>query len=120
MLPIENERREHPRVQWVTGGRIDLADNGKVLRCLVHNLSLGGARLTMLDTDRLPETIKLCVTPWDQSFHECRVVWRSKRAVGVAFLIPLAALPILSAPQDNIARHGPSQRSIPGMSAEFN
>ena len=119
MLPLENERREYPRVQWVTGGKIDLAGSGKVLRCLVHNLSLGGARLTMLDTDRLPETFKLCATPWDQSFHACRVVWRSKRAVGVAFLVPLAALPDLSAPQDNTARHGRSQRSILGVSGIY-
>lgn len=82
------DRREHARVEWVSPGRIDFGDGSPPLICLVHDLSNGGARLTSLPPDGLPDTFKLWLAPGRGPSPECRVVWRSKRAIGVAFLEP--------------------------------
>ena len=85
---LMEERRQHSRVQWVSPGRIDFEDGSPPLICLVHDLSNGGARLTSLTSDKLPDTFKLCLAPSRGPSPACRIVWRSKRAVGVAFLQP--------------------------------
>lgn len=82
------ERRQHPRVQWVSPGKIEMGDGIPDQICLVHDLSNGGARLTSLFPDKLPERFLLCLSPSRGPARECRVVWRSKRAVGIAFLEP--------------------------------
>ena len=105
---MQTERRKHARVQWVMSGEIAAANNhGQTVRCLVHDLSEGGARLTMIDAGRLPNTFKISVGP-GEPFHDCRVVWGSQRAVGIAFLIPLVVLPTRKISQDNdtLLRHG--------------
>ena len=90
---MREERRRHPRVQWVSPGKIDLGDGQPGKACLVHDLSNGGARLTYVQTDTLPENFKLCLVPGRGASRECRVVWRSKRAIGVEFLEPFPAIP---------------------------
>ena len=81
---VPDERRKHSR-KFSSPGRIDL-DDGWACFCLVHDLSDGGARLTSVGPEDLPETFKLSL-PSGVS-PKCRVVWRSKQAIGVKFFEP--------------------------------
>jgi hypothetical protein len=89
---MSEDRRQHTRVEWTSPGRIDFSD-GKTKRfCLVHNLSNGGARLTSVGHEMLPDTFKLRLSRRDQS-RDCKVIWRTTRAVGVQFLEPVPSIP---------------------------
>ena len=89
---MSEERRKHHRVQWVSPGRIDFGDGSPPLMCLVHDLSNGGAKLTSLPPDTLPNKFTLRLAPARRPSPECKIVWRSKRAVGVAFLEPFPTI----------------------------
>jgi hypothetical protein len=90
---MTTERRKHSRVQWVSPGQIDLGDGSNRRVCLVHDLSNGGARLTSVNQDALPDRFKLCLAHSRGPSRECRIVWRSKRAIGVEFLDPFPSIP---------------------------
>ena len=85
---MSEERRQQTRVQWVSPGKIELGDGSPDLICLVHDLSNGGAKLSSVVSENLPDIFKLCLAPSRGSARECRAVWRSKRSVGVALLVP--------------------------------
>lgn len=90
---MSDDRRQHQRVQWVSPGRIELDDGRPPKVCLVHDLSNGGARLTALKADMVPDTFKLRLLPNRGPSPNCKVVWRSKRALGVAFLEAFPSIP---------------------------
>jgi hypothetical protein len=96
---MREERRQHSRVAWVSPGRIDLADGEAPRPCLVHDLSNGGARLNLPDAAALPERFTLYLAARRGGPRECRVVWRTNRAVGVEFLPSLGARGTADAPQ---------------------
>ena len=89
---MSEDRRQHLRVEWASSGRIELPD-GKTKRfCIVHDVSNGGARLTSIGHETLPDTFKLRLSPRDQS-RNCKVIWRTTRSVGVEFLEPFPSIP---------------------------
>ena len=89
---MSEERRNHIRFKRGSPGRIDLADGVTKRFCLVHDMSAGGARLTSVGHETLPDTFGLCLSPRDGQPLECRVTWRTARAVGVQFLNPLRSI----------------------------
>ena len=88
----EDRRQHHRTVQWASSGRIDLADGTTKRFCLVHDVSNGGARLTSVGHEILPDTFKLRLSPGDQ-LRTVKVIWRTTRSVGVQFLEPLPLVP---------------------------
>jgi hypothetical protein len=95
-----DERRQHPRIGLVWPGKVVVGEGENALRlnCLVHDLSKGGARLTALDTPYLPNEFSLGFFA-GSDMYPCRVMWRSKRAAGVAFaeLLPEEVISALTA-----------------------
>ena len=89
---MANDRRQDQRVQWISPGRIEF-DGQPPKVCLVHDLSNGGARLTDLQAEIVPNTFKLCLSPSRGPSRHCKVIWRSKRALGVAFLDAFPSIP---------------------------
>ena len=79
-----DERRNHPRVMWVSPATIVLGP-GSERACIVSDLSNGGAKLIEL-SEEVPDefTLKLC--PKRGPARACRVIWRAKRQAGVQFL----------------------------------
>ena len=73
-----DERRRVARQAGLTA-RIDL-DDGWACFCLVHDLSKGGARLTSLDPEDLPDLFSVGLAGGASR------KWRSKQSVGVKFL----------------------------------
>jgi len=76
------ERRRHKRGENDEPARI-LIDARATVRCTIRNLSVSGACLELDPAVPLPYTFDLI--PQKSEAHVCRVVWRRKDRVGVAF-----------------------------------
>jgi len=76
------ERRRHLRIEVDEPARI-LIDSRATIRCLVRNVSLGGACLELDPALPVPQTFDLI--PQTSDAHVCRVVWRLRDRIGVAF-----------------------------------
>jgi hypothetical protein len=57
-----------------------------VLRCMLVNMSRGGAWLRVDDAARLPNSFNLMFQQGSRDGKKCRVVWRSADTVGVKFI----------------------------------
>jgi hypothetical protein len=80
-----DERRQHPRVEWIDSGTIDLGNGLPHRPCVVSNLSNSGAKLSGLEADTLPDEFTLFLTASQNSARKCRVIWREKHELGVEF-----------------------------------
>ena len=87
-----SERRQHTRVEWASPGQIIVGTGKSKCFCLVNDLSNGGAKLTMVQPETLPETFYLALAPGRGSSRKCRVIWRSSNAVGVEFDQPVPGI----------------------------
>jgi PilZ domain len=76
------ERRTHPRIPTEEPARV-LLNSHFVLACTIRNISLGGACLELDGGVAIPEVFDLIPTQSDA--RTCRVMWRAKDRVGVAF-----------------------------------
>jgi hypothetical protein len=82
---MADERRQHPRVEWIDSGTIDVGNGLPHRPCMVSNLSNGGAMLSGLEAATLPNEFTLCLTASQNSARKCRVIWREKHELGVEF-----------------------------------
>lgn len=80
------EQRKHPRRQInYAGAKIVVDKKGTALNCLVFDVSEGGARI-VLETDHgVPDRFLLLLTPNGGTPRACRVMWRERAILGVAF-----------------------------------
>jgi hypothetical protein len=80
---MRRERRKNFRVEWNSGATIY---HDKLARpCILVDLSNGGARITGIMPDTIPDEFTLRFTRGRCGTYACRVLWRSDDAVGVAF-----------------------------------
>ena len=61
-----------------------LVGQASVLDCIVRDISANGARLALISTTGLPETIDLSFDA-GRTLRLCRVVWRTPTEIGVEF-----------------------------------
>ena len=83
------ERRKAPRVEWHTPARIRLPAGS--VPCVVRNLSNTGARITAPRIQSLPDEFVLELSGTRD--RACRVVWRTKTELGVAFAAVTGNMP---------------------------
>jgi hypothetical protein len=76
------ERRRHARVQAKEPARI-LFSSCSLLACKIRDVSAGGACLEVDIAAVVPDEFDLI--PNNSDPHACRVVWRIKDRIGVAF-----------------------------------
>jgi len=84
------EKRAARRQRVLKGGKILLNRDGTI-DCTVRNLSEIGACLHLPSSVGVPDTFDLVINP-DRDPMRCRVVWRSAKQIGIAF-IPTARGP---------------------------
>lgn len=82
---MQSDKRKSPRRPirynaWVVRGH-----GKRRLRCVVHDVSTGGARLEIKKADELPDAFMLMLTGGGEASRWCRTVWRSKDQIGVHF-----------------------------------
>ena len=83
-LPSMDERRHFGRHRTYKGARIAFKDDRAAIQCVVRNLSDAGACLAVESPVGIPETFHLVFNTGEQG-RSCRIVWRGKDRVGVAF-----------------------------------
>ena len=62
-----------------------IACSGRVVGCVVADVSVGGARLLVADTVALPDQFELQTTLSGRTFR-CRTIWREDGEIGVEFV----------------------------------
>ena len=77
------ETRIAPRHRVSKAGTIEFVGSRPV-DCVVRNLSLTGAAIELSSSINIPESFTL-VMPGDGLRLLCRVMWRQKYRIGVAF-----------------------------------
>jgi len=77
------EKRTFPRHRVLKQGTIAFRGGGGI-DCMVRNLSLGGARLDIINPVGLPSSFTLMIAT-DRFARRCHPVWRSEARIGVAF-----------------------------------
>ena len=78
-----NERRAVERTRIDEAGLIAV-DEHTSIPCLVYDVSLGGARLTLPNADVVPATFVLDA-PCLARARVCEVMWRSEECIGAQF-----------------------------------
>ena len=77
------EKRTFPRHRVLKQGTIAFRGGGGI-DCMVRNLSLGGARLDIVNPVGLPSSFTLVIVA-DHFLRECYAVWSREQKIGVAF-----------------------------------
>jgi hypothetical protein len=80
----ERERRKTFRVEWNSSAMMYDFRGRFARQCVVSNFSNGGAKITGIEVTTVPDEFILRITPHSRP-HRCRVAWRSKDSMGVAF-----------------------------------
>jgi PilZ domain len=78
------ERRTLKRTRVVRPAKIIVSCEPSLVHCTVHNINSGGACLQVADTFAVPQTFELTFE-LGRTRRLCRVVWRSRDRLGVAF-----------------------------------
>ena len=78
------DRRKSFRVEWNSPARMYDFDGSFARDCIVSNFSNGGAKITGVEPTAIPDEFILRISPHSRA-HRCRVAWRSKDSLGVAF-----------------------------------
>ena len=76
------EKRLSPRRNAAIPARIAFGRGN--IDCIIRNVSETGAKLEVRSVGQIPNNIELLVTGHEPQV--CRVVWRSLKEIGVAFL----------------------------------
>jgi hypothetical protein len=77
------EKRQGPRQRVLKAGTIAMQRDGGI-SCTIRNLSDGGACLDVESPIGIPDAFKLIIER-DHFSRQCRVIWRSKNRIGIAF-----------------------------------
>lgn len=79
------EKRVHPRETVMRRGMVIHVETGRSYRCVIVDVSTGGAKLQLL-APGLPEGDLSLVDLGAAFNHDLRVVWRDGPMIGVSFL----------------------------------
>jgi hypothetical protein len=77
------ERRQEPRRRTLKTARIVFNNRFSAVDCAVRNLSERGAMLLVAGPHGIPNAFLLELG--DGITHDCRVIWRDEKRVGVEF-----------------------------------
>ncbi|ABE62345.1 PilZ domain-containing protein [Nitrobacter sp. NHB1] len=76
------EKRMTARSRVLKAGTIEV--HGGAIDCTVRNLSQDGAALDVASPVGIPDEFTLLM-PADHKRHQCRVIWRKEKRIGVRF-----------------------------------
>jgi PilZ domain-containing protein len=77
------ERRRHFRVTWNLPATIYDVDQHLERPCVLSDLSAGGAKLSRVRANTIPDEFRLRTPDGDR--RSCHVVWRTDNELGVRF-----------------------------------
>ena len=85
-MPADN--RKGSRRYVAHGARITWEGSADLTDCRMADVSAFGARLELKDVEAIPEQFILLLSHDGRLRRQCKVVWRSKDAIGVEFKPP--------------------------------
>jgi len=80
-----HERRKAARSRTFFGGVIQFRQCKSAVNCTVRNYSLAGAKVTLTETDLIPDEFDLTIAKKQHSYRT-RMIWRNINEAGVEFL----------------------------------
>ena len=94
MAPVRmtagRDTRRSKRKQLDYVGLLDYCDGEEPRPCQIQDISAGGAHLMVFtETETIPETLTLLLSPSAKVRRDCKVVWRSAGGIGVQFIKPV-------------------------------
>ena len=90
---MRRERRKNFRVEWNVPATIYDSDRGISRPCVLVNISTGGACISGLRADTVPDEFILEVTSGLYRSHKCKVLWRGDNTLRVQFTNQDAEIP---------------------------
>jgi hypothetical protein len=81
---MRQDRRKTFRVEWNSPATIRYGNLSR--RCILANFSNGGARITGLRGNTVPDEFTLHITRGRGRTRKCRVLWRTDDTIGVEFI----------------------------------
>jgi hypothetical protein len=106
------DRRQSVRDRVILGGVASINDRGSTMDCVVRNISEGGACVEFHETAKLPDEMRVAITPKDCSFF-ARTMWRRAGKVGLAFRTMTAAgLPASTDLDERLRRSEQKKRQL--------
>ena len=73
---MRRERRKNFRVEWNFPATFHDLGRNLVRPCILSNFSNGGAEITGVRADTIPDVFMLQITREDGRTRKCRVTWR--------------------------------------------
>lgn len=86
---MHHDKRKSPRHAIRYSAWIELPD-GQLYGCALADISDHGARLDVDSAEDIPERFVLLLSNRGRPKRRCKIAWRKKRQIGVAFERPLA------------------------------
>jgi hypothetical protein len=80
------EKRKNLRRTVTYPAFLDLGDGSPARECILCDASQEGAQLTVTDPQSLPDEFILALSSDGAARRRCRVMWRTEKQIGVAFL----------------------------------
>ena len=81
---MTQDQRKNRRRPIAYMARLELRP-GKVVRCMLSDISDSGARLDVPFPDKVPARFRMWLTTSGNARRTCQVVWRTARQMGVRF-----------------------------------
>jgi hypothetical protein len=85
-MALATKKKREMRKSLRQPGWITLDGGFAARRCVVHNMSSTGAKITIDDPNMLPAKLRLAFTRDARTGRPCEVVWRRGKSVGVKFV----------------------------------
>jgi len=82
------DKRKDPRRYVASGARITWEGSADLTDCRMVDVSAFGARLELKDVEAIPDQFTLVLSHDERLRRQCKVVWRSKDAIGIEFEPP--------------------------------
>jgi hypothetical protein len=101
------ERRKTSRVEWNASALVYDCEGDWGYPCVISDLSKGGAKITGVIVENLPDEFMLRISRARGS-RKCRVLWRKRDKVGVAFIEHFASA---DDPSVDRTRRAPARRA---------
>ena len=87
------EKRKHHRQSLKYPAKIDIG-GGTHVPCILADISASGARVIVDAPDKIPERFTLLLAAEHGTQRRCKVMWREKNQLGLAFIkLPVAPRP---------------------------
>jgi hypothetical protein len=83
-IAMSRERRKNLRIEWNSAATFYDRHDRRRRSCIVGNFSNGGAKISGVQPETVPDEFMLRITP-HSPWRKCHVIWRSADALGVEF-----------------------------------